>query len=440
MAWFSWNNKLTKRIVLSVSSLAVFGLSFWAYTMTYASIDITPNDEQIINSNKPTISVDWPYAFGASLKNAKVTLDGKDISNDIQKHPKGFIYIAPKDMPQGIHVINAELEYNIILTKKIRLKWFFSTDTIPPKIVLNEKNNTLASRTPALGLNVKTEPYSIIKTKFNNGKELLVNSDKKGNFRIGLKGLKKNNVLLLEAQDRAGNINKRKLSVIIDTNPPKIKRASEKRIFASAAKDNAVKAVLKDGESGIFKSKMTINDKLVQTKFDEKKNLLVYKGPFKKDGRYTVKVEAWDVAGNKTSADWSFVIDTSQIIIDQSDFSLVLYKNNKPVHKLNVAVGMARFPTPNGNWTIVRKKAMASWYNPMKAWSAGMPRVIPPGPSNPLGLRTLYLDASGIRIHGTSAYGSIGTMASHGCIRVRNPDILPFFPKVAVGTPVIIRP
>ncbi len=434
------NSATTKRIVLGVGGLLIFGLSLLAYSITYASIDITPDEEQIINSNRPTISVDWPYAFGVTLKNAKVTLDGKDISKAIQKNSKGFVYTAPANMPQGIHVINAELEYNIILTKKVHLKWFFSTDTVPPKIVLNEKNNTLASRTPDFGLDAKTEAYSIVKSKFNNGKEEILNADKKGNFKVGLRGLKKNNELLLESTDRAGNVTKRKLSVIIDTNPPTIKRASIKHIFTYAKKDNIVKAVIKDGESGIVKTRMTIDGKPVKTKFNEKSNALAFTGNFGKEGVRKVQVDAWDVAGNKTSEKWNIEVDTSQIIIDQSDFKLTLYKGKKPVHELNVAVGMAAYATPNGNWTIVRKKVLASWYNPMKSWSAGMPRVIPPGPNNPLGLRTLYLDASGIRIHGTSAYGSIGRRASHGCIRVRNPEIIPFFPKVAVGTPVIIRP
>jgi len=58
--------------------------------------------------------------------------------------------------------------------------------------------------------------------------------------------------------------------------------------------------------------------------------------------------------------------------------------------------------------------------------------------SNPLGLRALPLDASGVLIHGTSNDGSIGTSASHGCMRMHMPEVIKLFDMVPVGTPVYI--
>ncbi len=69
-----------------------------------------------------------------------------------------------------------------------------------------------------------------------------------------------------------------------------------------------------------------------------------------------------------------------------------------------------------------------------------MPAYIPPGPGNPLGTRALYLNAPGIRIHGTYNSASIGTYASHGCIRMLIGDSEALFPLVPVGTKVIIKP
>jgi lipoprotein-anchoring transpeptidase ErfK/SrfK len=102
------------------------------------------------------------------------------------------------------------------------------------------------------------------------------------------------------------------------------------------------------------------------------------------------------------------------------------------------AVGMKRYPTPKGTWKIVGKNPHPGWTNPGSDWAKNMPSYIPPGPSNPLGLRALYLNAPGIRIHGTSNTSSIGTAASHGCIRLKNSDVVKLYPRVPVGTVVYI--
>jgi L,D-transpeptidase ErfK/SrfK len=67
-----------------------------------------------------------------------------------------------------------------------------------------------------------------------------------------------------------------------------------------------------------------------------------------------------------------------------------------------------------------------------------MPRSIPGGPNGPLGTRALYLDAPGIRIHGTPNPGSIGTYASHGCIRMLMSDVEELYEIVDVDTQVLI--
>ncbi|HQG28631.1 MAG TPA: L,D-transpeptidase, partial [Candidatus Ozemobacteraceae bacterium] len=68
---------------------------------------------------------------------------------------------------------------------------------------------------------------------------------------------------------------------------------------------------------------------------------------------------------------------------------------------------------------------------------------IPGGvPSNPLGTRWMGLNTWGgsIGMHGTSAPASIGSRASHGCVRMYTADAEELFDLVRVGTPVIIEP
>jgi L,D-transpeptidase ErfK/SrfK len=67
-----------------------------------------------------------------------------------------------------------------------------------------------------------------------------------------------------------------------------------------------------------------------------------------------------------------------------------------------------------------------------------MPATIPPGPGNPLGTRAMYLNAPGIRIHGEYDAGSIGTYASHGCIRMLVKDSEQLYSIVPIGTHVLI--
>ena len=45
---------------------------------------------------------------------------------------------------------------------------------------------------------------------------------------------------------------------------------------------------------------------------------------------------------------------------------------------------------------------------------------------------------NGVGIHGTGAPWSIGSRASHGCIRMTVPDVIDLYPRVPVGTPVLI--
>ncbi|MBI5230817.1 MAG: L,D-transpeptidase [Coriobacteriales bacterium] len=120
--------------------------------------------------------------------------------------------------------------------------------------------------------------------------------------------------------------------------------------------------------------------------------------------------------------------------------TLTLYRKGsvRVEKKYRCAVGMPKYPTPKGTWKIVAKNPHPSWTNPGSGWASNMPSYIPPGPSNPLGLRALYLNAPGIRIHGTRNTGSIGTAASHGCIRLTNSNVVDIYPRVPVGTKVYI--
>jgi len=126
------------------------------------------------------------------------------------------------------------------------------------------------------------------------------------------------------------------------------------------------------------------------------------------------------------------------ILVRAGENKLYLYEDGVRSKDWPVATGSASYPTPTGQWKIVEKIENPAWYNPGSAWAAGMPRVIPPGPGNPLGQLALGLDAPSILIHGTPDRGSIGYSVSHGCIRMLGEHEEELFNLVEVGTTVVV--
>ncbi len=127
------------------------------------------------------------------------------------------------------------------------------------------------------------------------------------------------------------------------------------------------------------------------------------------------------------------------ITIDQSDYKLRLFKNLKLVKTYGVAVGQQKYPTPNGRFAIQSKQVNPVWSVPNSPWAGELGGTTVSGGSaaNPLKARWMGV-AGSIGIHGTGESGSIGTRASHGCIRMHVPDVIALFKRVKIGTPVLI--
>lgn len=130
------------------------------------------------------------------------------------------------------------------------------------------------------------------------------------------------------------------------------------------------------------------------------------------------------------------------IIVSLSQCRIYLYKGAKLVKSYSCAPGRAGFPTPRGDFVIQSKQRYAPWINPGTAWAAGMPAVIPGGPGNPMGTTKIGINYPGVFMHGVPSgeYGSIGTHASHGCMRMMPSSALDLYGRVNIGDPVFIRP
>jgi lipoprotein-anchoring transpeptidase ErfK/SrfK len=128
------------------------------------------------------------------------------------------------------------------------------------------------------------------------------------------------------------------------------------------------------------------------------------------------------------------------IIVDRSAFRLRLYEHLKLASTYEIAVGMEGLETPAGLHHIEWKQVDPPWYVPKKAWAGALAgTVVPPGPQDPLKARFMSFEG-GAGIHGIdpSEYSSIGHDASHGCVRMRIPDVIALYDKTPVGTPVYI--
>jgi lipoprotein-anchoring transpeptidase ErfK/SrfK len=125
------------------------------------------------------------------------------------------------------------------------------------------------------------------------------------------------------------------------------------------------------------------------------------------------------------------------IVIHRGARRLYLYRNTTLVRRMPIAVGMPGHATPLGRYRVIVKEKDPTWNPPDSPWAEGL-GPIPPGVSNPLGTRWIGTSAPAIGIHGTPVPSSVGTAASHGCIRMYMSDVEWLFERVRVGTPVII--
>lgn len=120
-----------------------------------------------------------------------------------------------------------------------------------------------------------------------------------------------------------------------------------------------------------------------------------------------------------------------QVIVSIPDRKLALLEDGRVLKIYTIAVGAEVSPSPDGEFKIVNRLEKPTYYHTGK--------VIPAGPSNPLGTRWIGLNQPHYGIHGTNVPSSIGKAASHGCIRMGKKDLEELFSLVSVGDSVAIR-
>ena len=152
-------------------------------------------------------------------------------------------------------------------------------------------------------------------------------------------------------------------------------------------------------------------------------------GPgFRLDPRYM----AQEVAYNGKEAPGTIIVDTPHHF-------LYLVQDGGKARRYGIGVARSGFAW-SGVHKITAKKKWPDWYPPkdMLARQPYLPRKMAGGPNNPLGARALYIGHTLYRIHGSNEPWTIGHDVSSGCIRMANQEVVDLYPRVKVGTKVVI--
>jgi L,D-transpeptidase ErfK/SrfK len=137
------------------------------------------------------------------------------------------------------------------------------------------------------------------------------------------------------------------------------------------------------------------------------------------------------------------------LVLNLAEYRMYYFPQSEPgqpayVYTYPMSIGRMDWETPLGKTQIVAMVKNPAWYPPQSvreehaADGDPLPRVVPPGPANPLGTRALRLGLPGYLIHGTNRPAGVGMRVSHGCVRMFPEDIEFLYEHIRVDTPVRI--
>ncbi|MGB7441021.1 MAG: L,D-transpeptidase [Coleofasciculaceae cyanobacterium] len=127
----------------------------------------------------------------------------------------------------------------------------------------------------------------------------------------------------------------------------------------------------------------------------------------------------------------------TNLVLKLKERRVYVYQNEKLKNSYPVAIGKAGWETPTGSYEVIDMEPNPVWEHP---WTG---ELILEGPDNPLGARWIGFwtdDVNFIGFHGTPKEELVGQAVSHGCVRMRNQDIIALYNQVGIGTSVKVEP
>lgn len=121
---------------------------------------------------------------------------------------------------------------------------------------------------------------------------------------------------------------------------------------------------------------------------------------------------------------------STRLVVDREHLRLTLYRGGHPVFRAAIGIGQPQWPTPAGTFYIRDKltKFSSPFYGPVAMGTSARSAVLTDWPGGGF-----------IGIHGTDRPDLLPGRVSHGCIRLRNADVLRLDRLMRVGTPVRIE-
>lgn len=125
-----------------------------------------------------------------------------------------------------------------------------------------------------------------------------------------------------------------------------------------------------------------------------------------------------------------------KLVVDLSDRRVYMYRQNTVVASYPIGVGKKGWETPIGTFEVMHMQKFPAWQHPITG------KVFAAGPNSPLGERWIGFWSDGhneIGFHGTPDSELVGSPVSHGCLRMRNPDVRLLYEQISLGVPVQVR-
>ena len=137
------------------------------------------------------------------------------------------------------------------------------------------------------------------------------------------------------------------------------------------------------------------------------------------------------------------------VVLNLAEYRLYYFPepvNGEPAYVMTypISIGRMDWETPLGLTTVISKVRNPTWYPPQSVRDEHatdgdpLPRIVPPGPKNPLGNYAMRLGIPGYLIHGTNRPAGVGMRVTHGCVRMFPEDIDFLFGHIDVNTKVRI--
>jgi len=126
----------------------------------------------------------------------------------------------------------------------------------------------------------------------------------------------------------------------------------------------------------------------------------------------------------------------TRLEVNLSKRKVYVYRKDTLLTSYPIAIGQVGWETPTGTFQVWHRRRNPEWMHPITG------EVIQAGADNPLGSRWIGFWSDGrteLGFHGTNQEELIGQAVSHGCIRMRNPDVEALYDQVEDGTPVVVR-